>query len=202
MRLQVLVPLPVQAVGAAREPLSGLLAAVALIISLKSVLLLLLGAGPLRVLLIFDPVPDRQVGADDRLEKRDGAGPVRQDVEHLQVDAAPVIVDAVEKSAASRVIQGAAGGLLHRLYDRADAAAVQVVPEQPFPQDAREVGEVRGRPVQRLLQDRLVDLLVQLAADAEDAGVRASCRGGHDLRCVIQFIPFRLCHLSSKGVIK
>ena len=196
MHLQVFVPLSAQMIGLSGKGLlfSRLSLCITAVISGKGIVLFFLDAGRILRVLCLQPMGQYQVVGHDRPQKGKGARPVRQYMEHLQVDTPPVIIDAVEELSAPVVVDRGAGGLVLRLYDGRDIAAVQIIPEQSLAQDAGEMRIVRHGPVQGLLQQVSIHLFLQFACDPEDTGVRAPRRRGNDLRRIIQFIPLRAGH--------
>ncbi len=116
-------------------------------------------------------------------------GPVGEGVEHLEAHAAAVVDDAEQQGAAVGLVDRGAGVLGLRLEDGAEVAVLEVVPEHAAAQHRVVEREALVGRVQGLLQQRRVDLVVQLGGHAEDLGVDVAAGGEEDVRGVVQAHP-------------
>ena len=146
---------------------------------------------------LLHPVTDPDILRQDRLEKFKGPCPVRQNMEHLQVDPPPVIVDPIEQVSAPLSVDRIQCGQIVRRHFHVQTTLVEIVPEHPFFQNTAEMRKLPRRGCHGALQDLRVHLFLQLTGDSENSRVGAACRGGHYFGGVIQLIPFCLCHFST-----
>jgi len=116
-------------------------------------------------------------------------------MEHLQVDPSAVIIDPVKEPAPPVPVDSRTGRLVLPLHHGTDIAAVQIVPEQPLAQDTRKMRKIWNGSVQCLLQQGAVDLLFQFTGDPEDTRIGSLRCRWNNLRVIVQFIPFRPCHV-------
>ena len=72
-----------------------------------------------------------RVGGDEIREESEGAGPVRECVEHLEDDPPIVVYHAEEQIPSIHLIKRRARVLRIGRHDRAEVATLQVVPEDP-----------------------------------------------------------------------
>ena len=142
-------------------------------------------------------VPDSAILCQDRLEEFKGPCPVRQNMEHLQVDPAPVIVDPVEEVSSPLAVDRVQGRPVVRRHFRLQIALIEIVPEHALFQNTAEMRELPRRGCHGSLQDLRVHFLLELAGDPENSGIGSACRGGHYFGGVIQLIPLSLCQFSS-----
>ena len=117
-------------------------------------------------------------------------GAVGQRVEHVKVDPAAVIGNLKQQPAVIRVIKRAAHRAMLLGDDWLKAAFFEVVPKKPALHHAPKQREIVDRFCKRLLQKDRVDLLIQLAGEAEHLGIPLAGIGGKYFCGVVEPVPF------------
>ena len=192
MILQVLVLIAAQVIGPLGRGLLplGLLLCLMIVFAERVVLPVLAGRPAASCLNQVQSVPDPEILRQDRLEELKGPRPVCQNMVHLQVDPAPVIINSVEQVSASLPVDRIQRGSVIPRHFCVEVALVKVIPEQSLFQNTAEMGKIPRRRCHCALKDLRVHLFFEFTGDPEHPGVRAASCGGHYFGRVIQLIPF------------
>ena len=196
MILQVLVPVAAQMIGPHRSGFLPLRLILPLLVVFPEGVILPVTAGrPADSdLQLLQSVAFPAILRQDHFEELKGPCPVGQNMEHLQVDPPPKIIDPVQKVPAPLPVDRVERRLVVRRHFRLQITLVEIVPEHALFQNTAEMRKLPCRGCHCALQRLRIHFLLKLTGDPENSGIGSAGRGGHYFGGVVQLIPLSLCH--------